>query len=176
MLVHYCVWVKQLRHNIARNNQQLRIFLTSGILLIIFLLLPNLSEARSLGNVTNTSIRPHHGHHHHHFHRHAGDRQGRQVARSMSDPSLECIPSSVNDFPWDGLTRAERQQGWIFIHLLIVGYVCLMLAIVCDDYFVPSLEQITQGKQSIIQSGCGLASQNQVINHLIPVNSVQDPS
>lgn len=60
-----------------------------------------------------------------------------------SSSSLQCIPSSINDFPWDGLTREERQTGMICIHLLIVVYVCIMLAIVCDDYFVPSLEQIT---------------------------------
>lgn len=38
----------------------------------------------------------------------------------------------------------ERQDGWIVIYFLGMIYMFLALAIVCDDYFVPALECITE--------------------------------
>ena len=59
----------------------------------------------------------------------------------------------VNDIYWcdskDGwpavdFNIAERQSGWIGLYFLGMLYMFLALAIVCDDYFVPALECITE--------------------------------
>ncbi|XP_064456528.1 sodium/potassium/calcium exchanger 3-like isoform X1 [Ornithodoros turicata] len=57
-------------------------------------------------------------------------------------PSPRCIPSSINDFPSDFLTQEQRRQGGVILHFIIVFYLCGILAYICDDYFVPSLELI----------------------------------
>lgn len=51
-----------------------------------------------------------------------------------------CTPAAIFEFPSDGFTREERKHGWITVHLLIACYCFWLLAIVCDDYFVPAIE------------------------------------
>ncbi|XP_019872937.1 sodium/potassium/calcium exchanger 4-like [Aethina tumida] len=55
-------------------------------------------------------------------------------------PLTNCTPPAINEFPSDGFTRAQRQQGWVVIHALIACYLFILLAIVCDDYFVPAIK------------------------------------
>lgn len=51
-----------------------------------------------------------------------------------------CTPAAIFEFPSDGFTRQQRKHGWIAVHLLIACYCFWLLAIVCDDYFVPAIE------------------------------------
>lgn len=51
-----------------------------------------------------------------------------------------CTQAAILELPSDGLTRAERQRGWIVIHLLLACYCFWLLATICDDYFVPAIE------------------------------------
>lgn len=51
-----------------------------------------------------------------------------------------CTPAAIFEFPSDGFTREDRKHGWITVHLLIACYCFWLLAIVCDDYFVPAIE------------------------------------
>lgn len=53
-----------------------------------------------------------------------------------------CTNAAILELPSDGLTRAERKQGWVIIHLLIACYCFWFLATICDDYFVPAIENI----------------------------------
>lgn len=53
-----------------------------------------------------------------------------------------CTNASILELPSDGLTRAERKQGWVIIHLLVACYCFWFLATICDDYFVPAIENI----------------------------------
>ncbi|XP_076245504.1 sodium/potassium/calcium exchanger 4 [Calliopsis andreniformis] len=53
-----------------------------------------------------------------------------------------CIPAAIEEFPSDGLTREQRQSGFIVVHFVVAIYMFLLLAIVCDDFFVPSLKRI----------------------------------
>ncbi|OXU22505.1 hypothetical protein TSAR_004252 [Trichomalopsis sarcophagae] len=53
-----------------------------------------------------------------------------------------CTPPSIKEFPSDGLTRYQRQHGFIVIHVIIACYAFFLLAIVCDDFFVPSIVKI----------------------------------
>ncbi|ESO89805.1 hypothetical protein LOTGIDRAFT_234185 [Lottia gigantea] len=55
-----------------------------------------------------------------------------------------CTPRAVEQFPRDFFTQEQRKHGAIAIHIVIVIYMFLALAIVCDYYFVPSLEIICE--------------------------------
>ncbi|XP_008573600.1 PREDICTED: sodium/potassium/calcium exchanger 1 [Galeopterus variegatus] len=68
-------------------------------------------------------------------------------------PSPSVLPSSQADFypkgeyPVDLFSVEERQQGWVVLHIFGMMYVFVALAIVCDEYFVPSLGVITDKLQ-----------------------------
>ncbi|GIY18389.1 hypothetical protein CDAR_250121 [Caerostris darwini] len=51
-----------------------------------------------------------------------------------------CIPPSLDEFPDDFFSQEQRMRGGLIVHALIIAYICLMLAIVCDKYFVPCLK------------------------------------
>ena len=58
----------------------------------------------------------------------------------------ECTPRSVDNFPGNFLTLKQTQDGAVFIHILLALYLFGALAIICDDYFVASLEVICDGR------------------------------
>lgn len=63
---------------------------------------------------------------------------------SATPSPQNCVKPSIDDFPDDFMTQYQRlHQGGVVIHFLIAVYMFGALAAVCDDYFVPSLEQIT---------------------------------
>lgn len=51
---------------------------------------------------------------------------------------------SIEDFPGDFFTQEQRRQGGVVLHFIIVFYLCGFLGYICDDYFVPSLELISE--------------------------------
>lgn len=57
-----------------------------------------------------------------------------------------CTPPAVNQFPRDLFTQEQRKNGALVIHVLVAAYMFLGLSVVCDDYFIPSLESISEGK------------------------------
>lgn len=52
-----------------------------------------------------------------------------------------CTAAAINEFPPDGFTRDQRQDGFIILHALLACYLFVMLATVCDDYFVPAVKK-----------------------------------
>ena len=52
----------------------------------------------------------------------------------------ECIPRAVDEFPQGPISQRDIHNGAFVLHILIALYMFLALAIVCDDFFVPSLE------------------------------------
>ncbi|XP_078590090.1 sodium/potassium/calcium exchanger 4-like [Branchiostoma floridae x Branchiostoma japonicum] len=56
----------------------------------------------------------------------------------------ECTPLTIHEFPPDLFSQTQRRHGAIVVHTLVVIYMFAALAIVCDDYFVPSLEKISE--------------------------------
>jgi len=58
-----------------------------------------------------------------------------------------CTTPSVEDFPPDLFTRAQRVNGALAVHFLVSFYVFYALLLVCDDYFVPSIESICRGNK-----------------------------
>ena len=61
----------------------------------------------------------------------------------------ECMPRAVEEFPSNFFTLQQTQDGGIAVHILIAIYMFGALAIVCDDYFVSSLEAICERKLSM---------------------------
>ncbi|XP_025967719.2 sodium/potassium/calcium exchanger 4 isoform X1 [Dromaius novaehollandiae] len=69
--------------------------------------------------------------------------------RLMASPNRthegkNCTEPAINEFPQDIFTNKERQQGGILLHICAALYMFYALAIVCDDFFVPSLEKICE--------------------------------
>jgi hypothetical protein len=58
-----------------------------------------------------------------------------------------CNHPAYKEFPSDGLSKDQREGGAIIIHVIFSLYMFLGLAIICDDYFVASLEQIVEKLQ-----------------------------
>ncbi|KAL8580450.1 hypothetical protein ACOMHN_001219 [Nucella lapillus] len=62
------------------------------------------------------------------------------VSRQLLALEINCTPRAVEQFPGDFLTEGQRRAGLIVIHILITLYMFMGLALVCDRYFIPSLE------------------------------------
>lgn len=55
-----------------------------------------------------------------------------------------CTPAAIDQFPQPLLSRSFRQHGGLVLHILLAIFTFLGLAIVCDDYFVASLDRICE--------------------------------
>ncbi|XP_006879174.1 PREDICTED: sodium/potassium/calcium exchanger 4 isoform X2 [Elephantulus edwardii] len=62
---------------------------------------------------------------------------GTPVTKNCTDPA-------IHEFPTDLFSNRERQHGAVLLHILGALYMFYALAIVCDDFFVPSLEKICE--------------------------------
>uniref|UniRef100_A0A8C8S1D1 Solute carrier family 24 member 3 n=1 Tax=Pelusios castaneus TaxID=367368 RepID=A0A8C8S1D1_9SAUR len=51
---------------------------------------------------------------------------------------------ALHEFPSDIFTNEDRRQGAVILHTFCAMYMFYALAIVCDDFFVPSLEKICE--------------------------------
>ncbi|XP_041646322.1 sodium/potassium/calcium exchanger 1-like isoform X8 [Cheilinus undulatus] len=52
-------------------------------------------------------------------------------------------PHRKGDYPEDLFSVEQRQRGWVLLHIVGMVYMFAALAIVCDEFFVPALEVIT---------------------------------
>ncbi|KAE9417500.1 hypothetical protein Angca_006920, partial [Angiostrongylus cantonensis] len=110
------------------------------------LLLPVLLSVAALFAViaVSTDFLPDSSHHRHH-HRHV-----RRAVRSTSSADEECtrrknVPNASSEqFPPDLFTLEQRQHGAILLHLGGLVYMFVALAIVCDEFFVPSLSVLIE--------------------------------
>ncbi|XP_017793960.1 PREDICTED: LOW QUALITY PROTEIN: probable sodium/potassium/calcium exchanger CG1090 [Habropoda laboriosa] len=55
-----------------------------------------------------------------------------------------CSPPAIEQFPRPMMGPTARKHGGLIIHILVAVYTFLGLAIVCDDYFVSSLDRICE--------------------------------
>ncbi|KAL4239044.1 hypothetical protein ACF0H5_003748 [Mactra antiquata] len=55
-----------------------------------------------------------------------------------------CTHPAFHEFPPDAFTTTQRAHGAIVIHILVVMYMFVALSIVCDDYFVTSLDKVCE--------------------------------
>ncbi|XP_074648859.1 sodium/potassium/calcium exchanger 4-like [Tubulanus polymorphus] len=56
----------------------------------------------------------------------------------------KCTPPAYHEFPKDLFTNRQRSHGALVIHVCVVCYMFYALALVCDDYFVSSLDKICE--------------------------------
>lgn len=61
-----------------------------------------------------------------------------------------CTPPAIEQFPRPLMGPYVRRHGGLVIHLLVAIFTFLGLAIVCDDYFVSSLDRICEGKWLVL--------------------------
>uniref|UniRef100_A0A8I4A2H8 Solute carrier family 24 member 5 n=1 Tax=Callithrix jacchus TaxID=9483 RepID=A0A8I4A2H8_CALJA len=61
-----------------------------------------------------------------------------------TENSTQCVISPSSEFPEGFFTRQERRDGGIIIYFLIIVYMFMAISIVCDEYFLPSLEIISE--------------------------------
>ncbi|KAF4082551.1 hypothetical protein AMELA_G00152780 [Ameiurus melas] len=71
---------------------------------------------------------------------------GRRLMALVQNKTVEknCTEPAIHEFPEDCFTNAERKSGAVLLHILAALYMFLALAIVCDDYFVTSLEKLCE--------------------------------
>ncbi|XP_063705385.1 probable sodium/potassium/calcium exchanger CG1090 isoform X1 [Culicoides brevitarsis] len=55
-----------------------------------------------------------------------------------------CTPPSIEQFPKPLMPLSWRRHGGLIIHVLVAVFTFLGLAIVCDDYFVSSLDRLCE--------------------------------
>lgn len=67
-----------------------------------------------------------------------------QESLQIDLPGSNCTPSFIDEFPPDPFTNSQRRRGYIIIHCIICLYVFYAFALVCGDYFVPSVEHLSQ--------------------------------
>ncbi|KAM8733334.1 sodium/potassium/calcium exchanger 3 isoform 2-T2 [Acanthopagrus schlegelii] len=72
----------------------------------------------------------------------------RQIIQEKEHNQTDSISTSaVGDFPEDVFTPEQRRHGAVLLHVLCAIYMFHALAIVCDVYFVPSLEKVSENLQ-----------------------------
>ncbi|KAI8499116.1 hypothetical protein Bbelb_228800, partial [Branchiostoma belcheri] len=65
---------------------------------------------------------------------------GEPDLRYLDGEVPNCTLASILQFPPDPMPASVRRNGGVLMHVLVVVYMFSAIAIVCDDYFVPSLE------------------------------------
>ncbi|XP_053449904.1 sodium/potassium/calcium exchanger 5 isoform X4 [Nycticebus coucang] len=66
-----------------------------------------------------------------------------QLPRATEN-STQCVISPSSEFPEGFFTKQERRDGGIIIYFLIILYMFMAVSIVCEEYFLPSLEIISE--------------------------------
>lgn len=64
----------------------------------------------------------------------------------VAENETECVSPQSSEFPEGFFTVQERKDGGLVIYFMIIFYMFVAVSIVCDDYFLPSLEVISERK------------------------------
>ncbi|XP_056269509.1 sodium/potassium/calcium exchanger 5 isoform X2 [Pseudoliparis swirei] len=73
----------------------------------------------------------------------AQETQNTRERRALENQSA-CVSSSSSEFPEGFFSLQQRKDGGLVIYFLLIFYLLLAVAVVCDDYFLPSLEVISE--------------------------------
>ncbi|XP_077058098.1 sodium/potassium/calcium exchanger 3 [Siphateles boraxobius] len=71
----------------------------------------------------------------------------RVLQYGFENQTIDSPRAAIHEFPEDIFTKEQRKRGAILLHVLCAIYMFYALALVCDDYFVPSLEKISENLQ-----------------------------
>ncbi|KAF2882601.1 hypothetical protein ILUMI_23569 [Ignelater luminosus] len=66
------------------------------------------------------------------------------TTRPTLRPKRNCTPPAIEQFPKPLMGPWGRKHGGIILHILVAVYTFLGLSIVCDEYFVASLDRICE--------------------------------
>ncbi|XP_043933516.1 sodium/potassium/calcium exchanger 5 [Protopterus annectens] len=66
-----------------------------------------------------------------------------RIRRAAGENESDCVVPVSSEFPEGFFTEQERKEGGIIIYFIIIFYMLLAVSIVCDNYFIPSLEVIS---------------------------------
>lgn len=69
-----------------------------------------------------------------------------RVCVCVAENETGCVSPQSSEFPDGFFTVRERKDGGLVIYFMIIFYMLLAVSIVCDDYFLPSLEVISERK------------------------------
>ena len=64
---------------------------------------------------------------------------------NVSGHGEKCMTPAITKFPPPLIGKKARQYGGVIVHILVAVYMFIGLAIICDDYFVPALDRISEG-------------------------------
>ncbi|XP_068597807.1 sodium/potassium/calcium exchanger 5 [Brachionichthys hirsutus] len=73
----------------------------------------------------------------------AEEKHPARVRRDLENET-ECVFLLSSEFPDGFFTVQERKDGGLVIYFMIIFYMLLAVSVVCDDYFLPSLEVISE--------------------------------
>ncbi|XP_013913226.1 PREDICTED: sodium/potassium/calcium exchanger 2 isoform X1 [Thamnophis sirtalis] len=76
--------------------------------------------------------------------RNQNDTPGSSVSLKFADEHDNHTEHSQGDYPTDLFSLEERRRGAVILHIIGMIYMFVALAIVCDEFFVPSLTVITE--------------------------------
>ncbi|XP_035904355.1 sodium/potassium/calcium exchanger 4-like [Anopheles stephensi] len=65
---------------------------------------------------------------------------GNESQNGSSSPTICIVTSSLDDLPPDLFSEEQRLQGAIVLHFVAAIYFFMLLAYVCSEYFLPSVE------------------------------------
>ncbi|XP_048039200.1 sodium/potassium/calcium exchanger 3 isoform X1 [Megalobrama amblycephala] len=71
----------------------------------------------------------------------------RVLQYGIDNQTIDTPRAAIHEFPEDIFTKEQLKRGAILLHVLCAIYMFYALAIVCDDFFVPSLEKISENLQ-----------------------------
>ncbi|KAK8748010.1 hypothetical protein OTU49_016269 [Cherax quadricarinatus] len=73
------------------------------------------------------------------------DEENYSSSSPSSPPQENCTLPAIEQFPRGFMSPSARKSGGLIVHIIITIYMFVGIAIVCDEYFVPSLEMICDG-------------------------------
>nr|KAI8768709.1 putative sodium/potassium/calcium exchanger [Biomphalaria glabrata] len=130
-----------------RNKGKRKLVRLGGVFLvyIVGMMLITVFRAVNSGDQGQFSD-PNSGSLHHRVKRDIGDYSREEIQEGLLDNNgtRNCTPRSVHNFPPNFMSFDETRDGGVVVHIFIAIYMFAALAVVCDDYFVPSLEHICE--------------------------------
>lgn len=91
--------------------------------------------------------------------------------RTYRKKRVNCTAPAIEQFPPTILPVWFRNHGGIILHILIAMFTFLGLAIVCDDYFVSSLDRLCEGIFTCTNNTiCSPSSKLNILWHFVIVS------
>ncbi|KAM7003496.1 sodium/potassium/calcium exchanger 1-like [Tautogolabrus adspersus] len=66
-----------------------------------------------------------------------------EPATTITPASPDAVQYVRSKYPTDLFSIEDRRRGWVILHIIGMTYMFISLAVVCDEFFVPALQVIT---------------------------------